>query len=202
MGDTSRTYYYARVSSRDQNLARQINAFRKLGADERDIIMDKQSGKDLDRIGYNSLKNVILRPGDTLVVMSLDRLSRSKADIKNEMEWFKANNIRLKILDIPTSMIEPPAGQEWVFDMVNNILIEVLGSFAETERETIRKRQRQGIDAALEKGVHFGRKTVLPENFDEVTTRWRNGELTAVAAMKELGMKKSTFYKFVKEQDR
>ena len=117
MSDT-RTYYYARVSSRDQNLARQLEAFRVLGADERSIITDRESGKDLNRPGYMALKNTILRPGDTLVITSLDRLSRRKADIETELLWFREQHIRLKILDLPTTMTDFPAGQEWVADMV------------------------------------------------------------------------------------
>ncbi|WP_191434638.1 recombinase family protein, partial [Flavonifractor sp. An112] len=136
----SRTYYYARVSSKEQNLDRQIAAFNALGAQEREIIADKESGKSLERAGYQALKNAMLRKGDTLVVKSLDRLSRNKRDIKNELQYFKDNGIRLKVIDLPTTMMELPAGQEWVFDMVNNILIEVLGTIAEQERETIRKR--------------------------------------------------------------
>ena len=133
MSDT-RTYYYARVSSRDQNLARQLEAFRVLGADERSIITDQESGKDLNRPGYMALKNAILRPGDTLVITSLDRLSRRKADIETELRWFREQRIRLKILDLPTTMADFPAGQEWVADMVNNIIIEVLGTMAAQER--------------------------------------------------------------------
>ena len=129
----ARTYYYARVSSQDQNLARQLDAFRQMGADERDIITDKQSGKDLKRAGYQALKTAMLRRGDTLVVKSLDRLSRSKADIKAELEYFRENGIRVKVLDLPTTMMEIPEGQGWVFDMVNNILIEVLGTIAQQE---------------------------------------------------------------------
>ena len=135
-----KTFYYARVSTREQNLDRQLSAFRSLGASEREIITDKESGRNLDRPGYQALKSAMLRPGDTLVVKSLDRLSRSKADIRNELEYFKANGIRLKVIDLPTTMMELPSGQEWVFEMVNNILIEVLGTIAEQERETIRRR--------------------------------------------------------------
>ena len=97
----SRTYYYARVSSKEQNLDRQIAAFAALGAQEREIITDKESGKDLDRSGYTALKTALLRRGDTLVIKSLDRLSRSKRDIKNELQYFKENGIRLKVLDLP-----------------------------------------------------------------------------------------------------
>ena len=144
MSDT-RTYYYARVSSRDQNLARQLEAFRVLGADERSIITDQESGKDLNRPGYMALKNAILRPGDTLVITSLDRLSRRKADIETELRWFREQRIRLKILDLPTTMADFPAGQEWVADMVNNIIIEVLGTMAEQERLRTRQQSEQPV---------------------------------------------------------
>lgn len=107
----SRIWFYARVSSREQNLDRQLAAFAAMGAQERDIITDKESGKDLDRRGYTALKTALLRRGDTLVVKSLDRLSRNKADIKNELEYFKENGIRLKVLDLPTTMIDYSAGQ-------------------------------------------------------------------------------------------
>lgn len=194
----NRTYYYARVSSKEQNLDRQLAAFASLGAQERDIITDKESGKNLDRAGYTALKAALLRRGDTLVVKSLDRLSRNKADIKNELQYFKENGIRLKVLDLPTTMIEYPAGQEWVLEMVNNILIEVLSSIAQQERETIRQRQAEGIAAARTKGKHLGRpRAVKPDNWNEVIERWHTGEITAVEAMRLTGMKKSTFYKLV-----
>ena len=92
----SRTYYYARVSSKEQNLARQIAAFKELGATDREIITDKESGKNLERVGYQALKNAILRRGDTLVVKSLDRLSRNKVDIHNELRYFKRTEFVLK----------------------------------------------------------------------------------------------------------
>ena len=194
----SRTWYYARVSSREQNLDRQLAAFAAMGASERDIITDKESGKDLDRRGYTALKTALLRRGDTLVIKSLDRLSRNKADIKNELEYFKSNGIRLKVLDLPTTMIDYPAGQEWVFDMVNNILIEVLGSIAEQERVTIRQRQTEGIATAKAKGKHLGRpRAERPDNWNEVFTAWKAGQITAVEAMRRTGLKRSTFYKMV-----
>lgn len=140
----SKTYYYARVSSTEQNLDRQLAVFENLGASPREIIIDKASGKNLDRASYQALKTTILRKGDTLVIKSLDRLSRNKEDIKKELEYFKANGIRLKVLDLPTTLIELPKEQSWIFDMINNILIEVLSSIAEQERLTIRKRQREG----------------------------------------------------------
>lgn len=195
----SRTYYYARVSSKEQNLDRQIAAFKALGATERDIITDKESGKDLERTGYQALKNAMLRRGDTLVIKSLDRLSRNKADIKNELQFFKDNGIRLKVIDLPTTMMELPQGQEWVFEMVNNILIEVLGTIAEQERETIRKRQAEGIEAAKAKGKTLGRPALqFPDNWKEVYSSWKSGTITAKAAMEQTQTKRTSFYKLVK----
>lgn len=197
----SRTFYYARVSSREQNLDRQIAAFTALGAQERDIITDKESGKDLNRTGYTALKTALLRRGDTLVIKSLDRLSRNKDDIKQELEYFKNNGIRLKVLDLPTTMIELPEGQEWVFDMVNNILIEVLASIAQQERETIKKRQAEGIAAAKEKGKHLGRPAlVYPDNWIETFTAWKSGNITAKQAMEKTGLKRTSFYKLAANQ--
>lgn len=199
----SKTYYYARVSTKEQNLDRQLAAFRELGADERDIICDKESGKDLDRPGYRMLRDYMLRPGDTLVIKSLDRLSRRKEDIKNELRHFHDMGVRVKIIDLPTSMIEVPAGQEWVLDMVNNILIEVLGTIAEQERETTLKRQAEGIAAAREKGVDFGRpKIEYPSDWAQVYVAWKSGGISARMAMERLGLKKTTFYKLVRMYER
>ena len=194
----NRTYYYARVSSKEQNLDRQLAAFISLGAQERDIITDKESGKDLNRVGYQALKHAMLRRGDTLVVKSLDRLSRNKADIKTELQFFKDNGIRLKVIDLPTTMMELPEGQEWVFEMVNNILIEVLGTIAEQERTTIRQRQAEGIAAAKAKGKHLGRPALkIPVDWNEVYTSWMSGEITAKEAMRRTRLKRTSFYKLV-----
>ena len=195
----SRTFYYARVSSKEQNLDRQITAFKALGAADRDIVTDKESGKNLDRKGYQALKNTMLRSGDTLVIKSLDRLSRSKYDIHNELQYFKENGIRLKVIDLPTTMVDLPAGQEWVFEMVNNILIEVLGTIAEQERETIKKRQAEGIAAAKLKGKKLGRPALsFPANWDSVYTSWKSGKITAKTAMEQTNTKRTSFYKLVK----
>lgn len=196
----SKVFYYARVSTREQNLDRQIAAFKAMGAADREIIVDKASGKDMNRDGYTALKTAMLRRGDTLVVKSLDRLSRSKADIKSELTYFMHNGIRLKVLNIPTTMVDFPEGQEWVLDMVNNILIEVLSSIAQQERETIRARQAEGIAAAKANGRCLGRPMIqMPANWLEVVNLWRDGKITAVKAMELTGLKRSTFYKLAKE---
>ena len=111
------------VPWKEQKLDRQIAAFVAMDAEEREIITDKESGKSLDRPGYQALKKVILRKGDTLVVKSLNRLSRNKTDIRNELQFFKDQGIRLKVIDLPTTMMDLPEGQSWVFEMVNNILM-------------------------------------------------------------------------------
>ena len=194
-------YGYVRVSSPDQNPDRQILALLKYVKRE-NIVVDKQSGKNMDRPGYNALKGIFgLRPGDVLYIVSLDRLSRNKEDIKKELAWFKENKIRLMILDLPSSMIQVPENQEWIIEMIQNILIEVLASMAEQERLMIRKRQREGIEAARKKGKHLGRPDLkVPENFDEVYARWKSGEITARAAQKMLGMSSASFYRLVKKQ--
>lgn len=200
--EKGRIFGYVRVSSKEQNLDRQLLQLRKYVPEE-NIIVDKASGKDFQRAGYQALKGVLgLRSGDTLIVTSLDRLSRSKIDIKNELQWFQSQNIRLKILDLPTSLIEIPEGQEWIRDMIQNILIEVLSSIAEQERLTIRKRQREGIEAARRKGTHMGRpRKEMPKDFPEVYRMWKQEEITAVKAMEILGIPHSGFYRFVKQYE-
>ena len=194
---------YARVSSQEQNLDRQIRALKMYVAEE-NILTDKASGKDTCRPSYQALKGPLgLREGDTLYITSLDRLSRNKQDIKKELEWFKENRVTLRILDLPTSLIEVPEGQEWIMDMITNILVEVLASIAEQERKTIRRRQREGIEAAKAKGKHLGRPALkYPENFETVYHKWKNGkQITARKAMKELGLPRSSFYKLVKQYE-
>ena len=197
----NRIYYYARVSTKEQNLDRQLATFKALGASERDIITDKESGKNLDRAGYQALKTTMLRTGDTLIVKSLDRLSRNKGDIKAELQYFKEHGIRVKIIDLPTTMTDFPTGQEWVLEMINNIPIEVLGTIAEQERATIKQRQREGIESARSKGKHLGRPPLQKsENWKEVYTIWQNGGITAKEAMQRTGLKRSSFYRLVKEE--
>lgn len=198
----SRIYGYARVSTKEQNLDRQLVSLVEQGIEERNIIVDKESGKDLDRKGYQALKTTMLRPGDTLVIKSLDRLSRNKADIKNELQWFRDNGIRLKVIDLPTTMMELHSGQEWVFEMVNNILIEVLGTIAEQERNSIKQRQAEGIAAAKEKGVALGRpKAQKPENWESVIADMQEGKITATRAMELTGTKRTTFYKLLNSDE-
>ena len=195
-----RTYGYARVSSKEQNLDRQITALLHYGVEERNIIEEKASGKDFNRPQYAILRNALLREGDILVITSLDRLSRNKADIKAELEYYRQRNVRIKVLDLPTTLIDLAEGQDWVLDMVNHILIEVLSSIAEQERVTIRKRQEEGIAAAKAKGKKFGlHEIMMPEDFPQQLERVKNQELSAKQLMQELGLKRNTYYRFVHE---
>lgn len=189
-------YGYARVSTKEQNLGRQLEQLKKYVADEY-ILTDKASGKDLDRPAYQALKGALgLRSGDILVITSLDRLSRNKEQIKQELQWFQQNHIRLMILDLPTSLIEVPEGQTWIIDMIQNILIEVLSSIAEQERITIKKRQKEGIETAKRQGKHLGRpKIQIPSEFPDVYRKWKDGDITAKEAMKQLDLSSSTFYR-------
>ena len=192
----NRTFGYARVSSREQHEDRQIEALTNYGVSRDNIIVDKCSGKDTEREGYQYLKKQILRNGDTLVIKELDRLSRSKSDIKQELEFFKNHGVHIRILDIPTTLTDFPPEQMWVMDMINAILIEVLGSIAENERLKIRRRQREGIDAALKKNVRFGRPAIAkPENWDTVVKQIDAKETTVSQALQTLNISRSSYYR-------
>lgn len=197
----NRIYGYARVSSREQNEDRQIEALKNFGVPSENIIIDKCSGKDTERNGYQYLKRQILRYGDTLVIKELDRLSRNKNDIKHELEYFKEAGVRIKILDIPTTLTDFPSEQMWVMDMINSILIEVLGSIAENERNKIRTRQREGITAAKKKNVKFGRpKVAVPDNWNNISEQVKAKELTVSQAIKILNISRSSYYRMQNSQ--
>ena len=199
----SRIMGYARVSSTEQNLARQLADLKKYVPEE-NIVTDKQSGKDLNRPGYQALKGPLgLRRGDVLYIKSLDRLSRNKEEMKQELKWFKDQGIQLKVLDLPTTMIQLEEGQEWIREMVNNILIEVLSIIAQEERHTIRKRQREGIDAAKQAGVRFGAPDKgFPEEWESYYARYRKGELTRKYVLEKLGLSVDRFKYLKKKYER
>lgn len=186
---------YARVSTARQHEDRQVQALLDYGIEERNIVVDKESGKDFNRLGYLALKEKWLRRGDTLVVKELDRLGRNKVKIKEELEWFRAEGIRVKILNVPTTLIDC-GGQDWVLDMVSNIMIEVMASVAEEERVKIHRRQEEGIAVAKAKGVRFSRPSIAkPDNYEQVMALVDSGQLKAVDAMRELRVRKTTYYK-------
>lgn len=189
---------YIRVSTNEQNLDRQLEAIKPYLTDEKYLYSDKASGKDMERDGFQNMLKAI-REGDTLYIKSIDRLGRNKAQIKKYLEQFKKEGIRIKIIDLPTTMQEVPEGQEWVIDMINNIIIEVYTSMGEQERATILQRQREGIAVAKAKGKHLGRPTIpFPKEWDRLYKEWKSGTITAVAFMNEVGMKKATFYNKIK----
>ena len=195
-------YGYARVSTKDQNLDRQLIALWEFGIDDRDIIREKASGKSLNREAYQTLRNQLLREGDTLVIVALDRLSRNKLHIKQELEYYRERNIRVMVLDMPTTLCQVNEGQEWIIEMINAILVEVLASLAEQERVKTLTRQAEGIEAAKQQGKHLGRpKMKIPEGWDNIYMLWKSGEITAVEAMRKSNLKKSTFYKLAKLTD-
>lgn len=205
---------YARVSHRSQQLARQIEALKKYVPEDM-IVTDKASGKDLNRAGYQSLKIGIgkLVAGDTLYIKSLDRLSRNKEDAKRELQYFASIGVRVKVLDIPTTMIDIAAGQDWIINMINNILIEVLASISENERQVIKQRQSEGLAVmpidpntgkkkSLKTGNVIGRPEIqFPSNWSEIYPIWKSGSITAVNAMEQMHLKKNSFYKLVKRYE-
>lgn len=197
----SKQFGYGRVSAIHQNTDRQLDALIGFGIEEKNIIIDKQSGKDFNRRGYLKLKRM-LKPGDVLVVKELDRLGRNKQMIKEELEYFRKSGIRVKILNVPTTLIDIE-GQDWIMEMISNILIEVLSTIAEEERIKTHKRQAEGIAAAKKRGAKFGRPEIeIPNNYDEIMQKVKDKEISSPEAMKLLGIKKSTFYKFKKSMSK
>ena len=203
---------YARVSTSEQNLDRQLQALSQYVEPDM-IVTDKASGKNLNRPGYQSLKVGIgkLVEGDTLYIKSLDRLSRNKEDLKKELQYFKDKSIKVKILDMPTTMTDFPAEQAWIGDMITNIMIEVLSSIAQNERETTRQRQLEGLAAmptdnttgkkiSRRTGNPIGRPPVTyPKKWESVYKDWLEKKITARQAMRLLNLKPNSFYKLAKE---
>lgn len=208
-------YGYARVSTKEQNLERQIEQLREYVTDERNIITDKQSGKDFNRMGYNSLVGTpvttpILREGDLLVICSLDRLGRNYTEIREQWEHItRTLKADIKVLDMPLLDTAESEGSSLDKRFVSDLVLQILSYVAEKERESLLKRQRQGIDVmpivngkrvSLKKGKGAtGRpNAVYPDNWEPVYTDWKSGKITAVKAMELLGLKRTTFYKLAK----
>lgn len=207
----SKVVGYARVSTSEQNLDRQLQALSQYVEPDM-IVTDKASGRDLNRPGYQSLKVGIgkLVEGDTLYIKSLDRLSRNKEDLKKELQYFKDKGIKVKILDMPTTMTDFPMEQAWIGDMITNIMIEVFSSIAQNERETTRQRQLEGLAAmptdstgkkiSRRTGNPIGRPPVTyPKKWDSVYKDWQDKKITARQAMRLLNLKPNSFYKLAKE---
>lgn len=195
-----RIYGYARVSTKEQKLDRQMVELEKY-VDSRYIFTDKASGKDMDRVEYQLLRKVA-QNGDIIYIKSLDRLGRNKEQIKQELLYYKSEGIRLKVLDLPTTMMDIQEGQEWLMDMINNLLIEVLSTIAEQERVTIKQRQSEGIAVAKAQGKHLGRPVIeLNDGFISAYNEWKQGNISAVKAMELSGLTKATWYRKVKEYE-
>ena len=193
-----RVYGYARVSSTEQHLDRQIEALSAYGVEDRHIITDKLSGKDFSRPGYQTLKGQLLREGDVLVIKELDRLGRNYEQIKTEWYELRQMGVDIVVLDMPVLTTTDKSDLEKV--LIANIVFELLSYLAEKERIKIKTRQAEGIATAKSKGVKFGRpKAKLPTGFAEEVRKWQAGEQTATETMSKLGLKRTTFYKLVKE---
>ena len=189
-------YYYARVSSKEQNLDRQLENAKKFTIDK--LFTEKASGKDFDRPVYQEMK-AQLKPGDTVIFQTLDRLGRNKELTKKELEWYKANGILVRIEDIPTTMMQTDEGSQWVIEMINNVIIEVVATMAEQERKRLLERQRQGIDAmqivngkkvSKRSGKPYGRQPLS----NDILERIKEG-----ATYEQLGISRAVWYKYRKK---
>jgi DNA invertase Pin-like site-specific DNA recombinase len=195
-----RKFGYIRVSSKEQNEGRQLEAMKEKGIDERDIFMDKQSGKDFKRAQYQLLKR-ILRRGDILYIHSLDRFGRNKEEILQEWNDI-TKNIQADIVVLDMPLLDTTQFKDSLGTFIADLVLQILSWMAEDERNRIRKRQREGIEVALKNGVAFGRpKAIVTEEFKQAYHLWKSGEMTAVKVMQEIGVKKTTFYKLVKEYE-
>lgn len=188
------TYCYARVSTKEQKLDRQIAAFEPYQPYE--LFTDKESGKDFDRPQYQKLRKTI-KTGDTLIVLSLDRFGRNYDQIKQEFAYFNQKGVKIKVIDMP---IIDTTTNDLTTKLISDIVIQLLGYVAEKERDYIRKRQAEGIKIAKANGVHMGKpRYKLPDNFKEVAKKYQNYEVTQIEARELLGgMTKSTFLKYIK----
>lgn len=191
-------FAYIRVSDKDQNEDRQVETMKKEGIDDRDVFIEKMSGKNFDRPKYQLLKQLV-REGDEIVFDSITRMGRTMNETLKEYEWFVDNGIQLKFIKEP--MINTSTEQEDVIKQaIQKVILTVLAAFAEKERIDSKIRQAEGIKAAKAKGKHLGRpKAVITPEFEQAYKQWTNKEISAVEAMKMANMSKTTFYRKVKE---
>ena len=185
-------YGYIRVSSRDQNEERQLIALKEIGIAERNIYLDKQSGKDFNRPKYKKMLQR-LKKDDLLYIKSIDRLGRNYEEILQQWRVLtKDKGIDIVVLDMP--LLDTRRGKDLMGTFLSDIVLQVLSFVAENERTNIRQRQAEGIAAAKAKGVRFGRPPApLPENFHSLYQRWKKGEITGTVAAKACNMPLSTF---------
>lgn len=193
----NKIFGYARVSSKEQNEERQLVSFKNYNIDERDIYVDKQSGKDFNRQQYITLKH-ILRENDLLVIKSIDRLGRNYEMIVDEWKDI-TKNIKADIVVIDMPLLDTRKNKDLLGTFINDLILQILSYVAEQERTFIKQRQREGIIVAKNKGIKFGRpKIEKPLNFDEVVLKWKNKDIKSKEAMELLGLKSNTFYTMVK----
>lgn len=185
-------YGYVRVSAKDQNEDRQIIAMREVGVSEKNIYMDKQSGKDFKRKQYKRLVRKV-KKDDLLYIKSIDRLGRNYEEIIEQWRHLtKEKRIDIIVLDMP--LLDTRRGKDLMGTFLSDIVLQVLSFVAENERSNIRQRQAEGIAAAKARGVKFGRPPKpLPENFHTVYQRWKNGKITGTKAAEECNMPITTF---------
>lgn len=188
----SKIYGYVRVSTREQNEARQMAALYEMSVPKRNIYMDKQSGKDFDRPQYLRMVRKMKR-ADLLYIKSIDRLGRNYAEILEQWRILtKDKGIDIVVLDMP--LLDTRRGKDLVGTFLADIVLQVLSFVAENERSNIRQRQAEGIAEAKARGVKFGRPaSELPENFSDAYQRWESGTISATAAARECGMALSSF---------
>lgn len=186
------TYGYVRVSTQEQNEARQLMAMADFGVARENIVVEKLSGKDFHRPRYQKLVR-ILQPGDVLVVKSIDRLGRNYDEILEQWAVItKRRQAAIVVLDMP--LLDTRQGRDLTGTLIADIVLQLLSYVAQTERENIRQRQAEGIAAAKARGVHFGKRLrILPDNFEEVRRAWRNDQISLRRAAEACGLPKSTF---------
>jgi DNA invertase Pin-like site-specific DNA recombinase len=197
-----RKFFYARVSSRDQSLERQLVAAREVGIDKDYIFIEKSSGKDFKRPEYQLMKRM-LRNNDILYIKSLDRLGRNKQMILDEWrELTRIKHVDVVVIDMPLLNTTKYKDMNGIEILISDLILQLLSYMAEDERKRIKDRQTEGIRIALDKGIKFGRKKIeINEKFESVYADWKDKKITAVHAMKLLGMKNNTFYRRVKEYE-
>ena len=192
------TYGYIRVSSRDQNEDRQRIAMHEAGVSDCRIYMDKQSGKNFDRPGYRRLMRK-LKPGDTLIIKSIDRLGRNYDEILEQWRFItKEKQAAIVVLDMP--LLDTRQGRDLTGTLIADIVLQLLSYVAQTEREFIRQRQAEGIAAAKERGVRFGRRPMdRPPEYEAVKAVWQQGNISAREAAGQLHVAHKTFLKWIRE---
>ena len=193
-------YGYIRVSSRDQNEERQVIAMREFGITEENLVIDKQSGKDFVRPGYRRLLRK-LKPNDTLVIKSIDRLGRNYDEVLEQWRVLtKEKQVDIVVLDMP--LLDTRKGRDLIGTLISDIVLQLLSYVAQTEREFIHQRQAEGIAAAKARGVKFGRKPKeRPAEYEHLRDEWRAGRISARAAARQLGVAHRTFMKWVEQEN-